>query len=219
MVLTLATLNFLRGGGTRLLTANAAHICVVLMLVALTCKTPRFNQYIGNLLLISFFLTNSMIYQFEEFEDALRHHLRGIAMSNFFVILLDRSWLLSCLASAVPVHIFWTLHKDVAGAALQTMLEINVAFSFFMLLSGWWIQFYKRKLFYQSVCMERSSNRWLGFLKAHPDPIIVLDEQDEILFRNEDCDRVFATELRDLDLSGQESLKSVRERLFGLRVD
>ena len=187
--------------------------------MALSCKTPRFNSYLGYVLLISFFLTNSLIYQYDVFEDALHHHMRGIAISNFFVVFVDRSWELSFLSGTVPVFFFWTVHKDIAGSALKTMHDVNISFAIFLLLSGWWIQYFKRKLFYQNVCMESSSNRWLGFLKAHPDPIIVFDEREEIRFRNDDCDRVFAPELRDLNLSEQEALVCIKERLFELRVN
>ena len=67
--------------------------------------------------------------------------------------------------------------------------------------------------------MERSSNRWLSFLKAHPDPVIVFDEQKKLVMQNDDSTRVLAPEIRDLGLSDPEVMECIRERLFELRVN
>ena len=199
--------------------SNTTHLAFVVLLLVVSCLTPRFNLYLGYLVVISFFLTNSLIYTFDKFEEALHHHFRGIAIANFFIVFVDGNWILSCIATALPTHFFWALHSDTAGSSLTTMLDINYQFAVFILLTGWGVQAVKRNLFYQRVVMERSSNRWLSFLQCHPDPILVYNQSQDLQFWNDDCTRVLAPELRELELSEQEALKCMKERLLELRVN
>ena len=66
--------------------------------------------------------------------------------------------------------------------------------------------------------MEKNSSRWLSFLQAHPDPIIIMDHKRRVLFRNNDCIRILTPEFCETNMEEQEALACTEERLSELHV-
>ena len=118
------------------------------MLLSISLKTPRLNSYIGNVMMISFFITNSAIYSFDNFSSAVQYYCFGIFGAYFFTVFVDGNWLLSGLVNEVAGLAFWGLNKKIAGASMITMIETHIVLGFLLLLTGWWVQFIKRKLFF-----------------------------------------------------------------------
>ena len=73
----------------------------------------------------------------------------------------------------------WTLNS--VRYRVQLLLAVIITFLSYN------IHYFKRKLFYQSHCLEENSKLWLSFLEAHPDPATIYSDKRGLLFVNDDC--------------------------------
>ena len=152
--------------------SKVAFALVLVVLIAISHRTPRFNSCFGYLHMVAYFLAHSVLYK-EDFSVAIKNYTYGIFLANLFAVFVDGNWFLSALVNSSMGGIFWHVHSSTHGSKAQEMQELNFELAGLLIVTGWWSQYLRRKIFYQSICLEENSSRWLSFLHAHPDPIAV----------------------------------------------
>ena len=174
------------------------HAFVASMLLLISYKVPHSNCYLGYLFMISFYI-NALGLGLERYADLVAEYVLALLIGNLYTIAVDRSLAISAIANSLLGVLYWYHYRDVAGDDVQLMYRLPMQVGLFMFFVGWWFQYLKRRIFFQAHSMEQQSKRWLSFLNAHPDPITIFSEERELLFRNEDCIKIFTPEIDDGD--------------------
>ena len=101
----------------------------------------------------------------------------ALLIGNVLTVSVDRSPVVSSILNTILNEIFWYYYRDVAGDDVNLMYRLALQNGAFLIIVGWWVQYLKRRVFFQAHCMERNSERWLSFLSAHPDPIAIFSKE------------------------------------------